>query len=199
MQEWVPEPSPGTEVCGGFDGSTSDDWTGIRLETMDGFNFTPRVGPDRTAAVWDPHKHGGTIPRPEVHAAWAEIAKRFRLKRVYCDPPQWQTEIAEWAGLYGAEVFIDWPTYRIRPMHGALERFATDLATGALTHDGCPHTTQAVMNARKLARTGERYIIGKPSQHQKIDLAMCAVLAHEAAADARSAGWSSEDSRVFCL
>jgi hypothetical protein len=38
------------------------------------------------------------------------------------------------------------------------------------------------------ARPGEKYIIGKPAEHQKIDIAMSGILAHEATMDAIAAG-----------
>lgn len=44
-------------------------------------------------------------------------------------------------------------------------------------------------NARKFAKSGERYALGKPKQDRKIDAAVTTVLAHEAACDARTAGW----------
>ncbi len=37
-------------------------------------------------------------------------------------------------------------------------------------------------------RSGQTYILGKPSQHQKIDDVMAGVLAHEAVADAIAGG-----------
>jgi len=192
---WLPEPPAGTPVCGGFDGSVVSDHTAIKLETVDGLLFTPRYGPDRRPTIWNPAEWNGSIPRSEVHAAWAELAKRFRLERIYCDPPKWDTDIETWANEYGDDVFIDWPTYRDRPMYSALERFTTDLATGALRHDGCPITAQHVANARKTANKADRYLLGKPSQTQKIDAAVTSVLAHEAAADARAAGWGKAKPR----
>lgn len=197
---WLPEPPAGTKVCGGFDGSTSDDWTVIKLETIDGRLFTPRYGPDLRPTIWNPAEWGGSIPRSEVHAAWEELTDRFRFERVYYDPPQWTTEGEEWARQYGEDVFIPWETYRPRPMHEALERFVTDLRTRALTHDGCQITTQHVANARKVANGKERYGLAKPAQHQKIDAAVTSALVHEAACDARSAGWVAEDSpSIFFL
>jgi phage terminase large subunit-like protein len=74
-------------------------------------------------------------------------------------------------------------------VHAALVRFEADLRTGALTHDGCPITAAHIGNARKIPKPGDRFILGKPSQHQKIDAAVTSVLCHEAAADARAAGW----------
>jgi len=72
-------------------------------------------------------------------------------------------------------------------MHAALERAQTDLITGRVTHDDCPHATTHVGNARKIAKPGEKYILGKPNEHQKIDVAMADVLAHEAWADTTEA------------
>jgi hypothetical protein len=189
-----PVPPDGTAVCGGFDGSDSDDWTAIRLETFDGYRFTPTYGPDNRPTVWNPAEWGGSIPRAEVHAAWDELARRYKLKRVYCDPRDWQSEIGDWALEHGDEVFVEWATYRIVQMHEALQRLVVDVGTGRTTHDACPITEQHVGNARKLARNGDRYILGKPNQHQKIDAAMADVLAHEAAADARADGWDPASS-----
>jgi len=179
----------GAEICLGFDGSDTDDWTGIRAETRDGYQFTPTYGPDQRPTVWNPAEFGGRIPRIEVHAAMSELASRYRIKRGYFDPPLWQTEIEDWALAYGEDVVVEFATYRTTQMHAALERMVVDLSTGRLTHDGCPFTRIHVDNARKAARPGERYILIKPSQAEKIDLAMCSTLAHEAAADQRAAGW----------
>ena len=85
-------------------------------------------------------------------------------------------------------------------LHPALDRFTTDLATGLLNHDGCPITAQHVANARKAANKADRYILAKPSQHQKIDAAVTSVICHEAACDARAAGWADPvDTRMFAF
>ena len=190
---WLPSPEPGVSVCGGFDGSDVDDATAIRLETREGLQFTPRYGPDKRPTIWLPAEWGGVTPRAEVHAAWSEIAETYRLRRVYCDPFKWATEVDGWDLLYGPDVFVEWRTNRALQMHDALDRFSTDLASGSLTHDGCPITAMHVANARRLAKTNDTYILGKPSQHQKIDAAVTSVLAHEAAADERAAGWADDD------
>lgn len=182
-------PSTVPAVTLGFDGSTSDDWTAIRAETRDGRQFTPMYGPDRRPTIWNPDEWGGVIPRDEVNQAVRELFGRFRVARFYCDPRDWQSEIDAWSLEHGTDVVVQWPTYQLVRMHGALERFVTDLASGAMTHDACKVTEVHVGNARKLAKPNERYILGKPSQQQKIDAAVTSVLAHEAAADARTAGW----------
>lgn len=185
----------GTKICLGFDGSDSDDWTALRAETLGGYGFTPVFGPDRLPTIWDPVQHGGRIPRGEVHAAVEELFRRYRVVRMYCDPRDWQTEIEAWALQHGTKRVFEWATNRPAPMHESLLRFVTDLATGDHTHDGCPHAQLHVGNARKLARPGERYILGKASHHQKIDVAMTAVLAHEARCDAVAAGARETTSR----
>jgi phage terminase large subunit-like protein len=192
---WLPEPAAGTSVCGGFDGSENDDWTAIKLETREGFLFTPRYGPDRRPTIWNPVDWNGRIPRGEVRSAWDELSQRFQLRRVYCDPgfhdeTSWETEIEDWATKYGDEIFVPWPTNQLGRMYPAVRRFEADLKT-LITHDGCPITEAHVRNARKIAR-GDRYTLGKPSQHQKIDAAVTSVICHEAAGDQRSAGWDPE-------
>lgn len=186
---WLPEPDPGTSICLGFDGSDVDDWTALRAETRDGLMFTPRYGPDRLPTIWDPARFGGTIPRLEVSEAVDEIFGRYNVRRMYCDPPRWETDVETWALKHGDQVVAEWPTYRAVPMHAALERIVTDLRAGRATQDGCPLTASHIANARKIPKPGDRYILGKPNQAQKIDAAMATVLAHEAAADERAAGW----------
>lgn len=212
---WLPEPASGTEVCGGFDGSDNDDFTVIKLETLEGHVFTPRYGADLRPTIWNPAEWGGRIPRSEVNVAWAELADRFRLIRVYADPGfhderDWTTEIETWDVQHGPGVFMPWPTNQIGRMYPALRRFEADLGVARgqaevdpgsrrIMQDGCPITTTHMGNARKIMRPGDRYILGKPSQHQKIDAAVTSVICHEAACDARSAGWGREkvDSTVF--
>jgi hypothetical protein len=185
----------GTSVCLGFDGSDSDDCTAIRLRTVDGYRFTPTYGPDRRPTFWNPAEWGGSIPRGEVNAAVDELAKRYKIKRAYCDPRDWQSEIGDWALKYGDRVFLEWATYRTRQMHDALVRVVNDLKSGRTTHDGCPITALHVANARKVAKPAEQYILGKPhgAAHQKIDMAMADVLAHIAGEDALLDGWATPD------
>jgi hypothetical protein len=198
MARLITRSAPKITVCGGFDGSDNNDWTAIRLERLDGWQFTPTYGPDQLPTIWNPAKWPNhKIPRLEVAAAIEEIFRTYAVERFYCDPHDWQTEIETWATTYGDEHVFEWDTgrgqTRIPAVHDALERFVTDLGTGALTQDGCPITEIHMGNARKFAKPGDRYIIGKPGNpQQKIDAAMASMIAHEAACDARAAGWTAE-------
>lgn len=193
---WLPEPPAGARVCLSFDGSDVSDWTVITAETLDGFAFTPRFHGSPT--LWNPVEHGGRVPRLEVSAAVADLFDRYDVARMYCDPPGWRTEIEEWAAEHGEDRVVEWPTYRPRQMHDALERFLSDIVEGRVTFDGCPETASHLTNAKVAHRKDGRYVLTKPDRDRKIDAAVATVLAHEAAADARAAG-DTNDSRMFCL
>lgn len=197
--EWLPAPDGGESICLGFDGSDVSDWTCISAETRDGLSFTPRYGPDRRPTIWNPAEWGGRIPRDQVDLALAEIFDTYNVERMYCDPPRWETDVERWALEHGEDHVISWATYRPKQMHEALERFVADLTEGRIEHDGCPLTNLAIGNARKVAKGADRYILAKPSPSQKIDPAMTRVLAHEAASDARAAGWADDGPSIFFL
>jgi hypothetical protein len=185
----------GAFICLGFDGSENNDWTALRAETADGFSFTPLYGPDRRPTYWNPSEWGGSIPRPEVHAAIDEMFARFNVGRLYVDPQDWRSEAGDWSLKYGDKRVFEWATNRPSAMFDSLRRFEVDLATGRLTHDSDPATAIHVANARKKAQPGQRYTLVKPADHQKIDLAMASALAHEATSDALEDGWGQRVSR----
>lgn len=184
------EVAPGTPVVVGFDGSDVDDWTGFRCETRDGYQFTPTFA-DGRPMIWDPADFGGQVPRLEVAAALDHIMATFKVARVYCDPPYWTTEVDSWAEKYGESVVMRWYTQRDKPMHAAAERLLTDVhkKDSTFTHDGCEITGQHIGNARKSPRLSGRYVLSKPGDGRKIDMAVVSILAHEAAGDVTAAGW----------
>jgi len=182
---------PDKRICLGMDGSVSGDWTVIRAETIDGHRFTPTYGPDNRPTIWNPAEWNGSVPRGEVVAAWDQLFRDFRVSRAYIDPRHWETQADAWALEHGEHVVVQWPTNVIGRMWPALTRYHTDLLEGSTTHDGCTVTKTHALNARKVAKAGDRFILGKPSEHQKIDAEMADVLAHEAAADSLADGWAT--------
>lgn len=194
---WLPEPSPGTPVSLGFDGSDVDDWTAIRGRVMsDGYAFTPRFG--GSATIWNPAEQPDhRVSRVLVSHAVDELFTRFDVVRFYCDPPGWQSEIDDWALRHGEERVLRWETYRPKQMSYALERYVTDLRAGQFDHDGCPITSAHVANAVKAPRKNDTYVLAKASRAQKIDAAMADVLAHEARADALTAGWQATPAETY--
>ena len=125
---------------------------------------------------------------------------RFKVQRMYCDPQDWRSEIGEWAVTNGEAHVFEWPTNSYRRMCEALKRFETDTRTGRVKHVKDKLLDIAVMNARRVAKPGQLFTLGKATEQQKIDPAMAMVLAHEAAMDARTKGWDQKtDSRVLVL
>lgn len=198
-----PEIPDGVLVCGGFDGSDNNDWTGIRLETAGQYQFTPHyiVGDITRPTLWNPANWGGRIPRSEVMAAFDFIEAHFTVVRFYLDPQFWESEIDALAEKYGEKKYIKWPTNQVGRMYPALERLKTDVTNldSVFSHDGDKDMSIHVNNAIMRARPGDKYILGKPSEHQKIDQAMSGTLAHEATMDAFAAGEFVDpaDSRMF--
>lgn len=198
--EWLPSPPSGTQISLGFDGSENNDWTAIQAETIDGSTFTPRYGPDARPTIWNPAEWGDQIPRGEVRAAVDELFERYDVKRMYCDPHDWYSEIGDWSVEYGDNHVFEWNTSRITKMYEEIRRFEIDLREGRITHDGCPLVTIHVANARKVAKPGQKYVLGKPADHQKIDAIMARILAHTAAQDAHADGWGEQtDNRMWCF
>lgn len=199
--------APRTKLCLGMDGSDNEDFTGIRAETLDQHQFTPRYLEDRKT-LWRPGEWNGRIPRAEVRLAFQSIATEFVVVRAYCDPQFWETEIDELAAEFGIKIFVKWPTNRPAAMFSALERYRTDVYNpdSNLTHDGDPevrqHHQNAVMRMRAVAKNDDgqpvrQYILGKPEEHQKIDYTMSSVLAHEATLDALAAGEQAEEEPFY--
>lgn len=179
----------GTAVVMALDGSDVDDWTAIRCETREGYQFTPTYGPDKLPTVWNPADHGGQVPRLEVRAAFAEIMSTFTVVRAYIDPPYWETETDEFAEKYGEKRVVRFETYRPVQMFAACERLLTDVlkADSQFSHDACEHAALHMRNARKAARPSERYVLKKASPAQKIDVCVTSIICHEAAGDVTAA------------
>jgi hypothetical protein len=182
----------------GFDGSDMDDWTALRAETLDGYQFTPTYGPDKRPTIWDPAEWDGQVPRLEVDTAIRDVFAAYDVVRLYADPPYWETEVDVWAERYGDRV-VRWYTNRVSQMHAAAERLVTDVtkADATFQHDGCPLTAVNVGNARKAARPANRYVLRKAGPTQKIDAAVSSILAHEAAGDAIAAGLAAPPKRYY--
>jgi hypothetical protein len=159
----------------------------LKITRGDGqvYGFTPTFA-DGAPTIWNPADFGGEVPRGEVQAAVEELFGRYDVARLYCDPELWQSEIDAWSARWPKRV-VSWATNRTRQMADALERWKTDVTTGAFTHDGCAITATHVRNARRVRRASS-VVVGKPTPHQKIDAMVADVIAHEAANDVIAAG-----------
>ncbi|MFD1277349.1 hypothetical protein ACFQ51_52280 [Streptomyces kaempferi] len=155
----------GTAVVLGFDGSDIDDWTGIRAETLDGYQFTPVYSSLELPTIWDPSEWGGQVPRLEVDAAVDELMRRYQVVRMYCDPPYWETEIDGWADRHGDKRVVRWYTQRVVQMYAACERLLTDV-------------TKAAASSRMTAARTRRRMWGTPGRRPGLRAGTSSVRPH---------------------
>lgn len=190
-----------TQIVLGFDGSDVDDWSGIRAQTRDGYQFTPET-PNGGPTVWNPADFGGQVPRLEVDAAVEWLFGHFEVIRMYGDPPYWETELDAWAAKYGDKRVLRFETYRPVQMHAACERLLVDVnkADSGFSHDGCETTSDHMKAARKAQRPSNRYVLAKPGDGRKIDMAVVSVLCNEAAGDVTAAKlWKNKARKLVAM
>jgi len=182
----------GDRVTLGFDGSDGGDSTAlVALRHEDRCLFVLGVW-ERPEGVkradWD-------VPRLEVRSAVAAAFERFKVARMYCDPPYWQADIDEWRSMFGDHV-VRWPTFSDTKITEATARFDTLLRAGELRHDANQVLRRHVLAARRQrCRQGWR---PAKKDARKIDLLVAALGAVHAHGDAVAAGALSDgQSLVF--
>lgn len=176
-------------VTVGFDGARMRDATGFiitdvrtGMQQVGGFWERPMDAPDD----WE-------VPESEVTEAFADIIRRYRMVKAYCDPPHWNNTIGEWSVKWPDRV-EEWWTNRRRPMIAAIGDFIEAIDTGRVSHDGDPDYLRHVGNAGRvptnlLDEHGERmWILGKLHPDRKFDLAMAGILSWQARMDAIADG-----------
>jgi hypothetical protein len=202
-------PKPKAIIVLGFDGSRTNDATAlVATDVMSarqfvlGFWERPYTSDGRPIPGWE-------VPVDEVDQAVDEAFARWRVWRMYADPPYWETYVAAWEGRHrrkGKPTVFEWWTNRQRPMAYALKAYRAAIETGELSHDGHEGLARHIGNARKhypgqsfTDETGAPlWTIRKERQEspKKIDGAMAGCLSWEAYRDAVSAGMKRNRSRV---
>lgn len=179
----------GALIALGFDGSKTGDHTAlIACEVATGHLWP--------LGIWDPSEHGGEVPRDDVDAAVGAAFARYRVARMYADPPYWKEELVGWQGEHGDKVVLRFETYRNRPMGFAVRSFAQAIADRSLGHDGSARFALHIGNASRKAlnerddKGATLWVIQKetPGSDRKVDAAVAAVLAWEARMDAIASG-----------
>jgi phage terminase large subunit-like protein len=182
----------GALIAIGFDGGQFHDGTGlVATEVESGYQWL--------AGAWE-QPYGQVrwqVPTEDVDSTVRRLFDEYDVWRMYADPPYWQSWIATWAGLFGAERVIEWWTNRRKPMSLALENFDTAMKEGRISHDGDVRLTRHIGNSRRKDLPGQVDEQGKPvwliqkdrpDSPNKIDFAMSSVLSWEARTDAIAAG-----------
>ncbi|MFJ5070242.1 terminase [Kitasatospora sp. NPDC088556] len=203
--EWDACPHEGIELADGdelvlfFDGSKSDDATGlVGCRMSDGHVVT--LGVWQRPAGW-PQDRPWRVPREEVDGVVEQVFARYRPLAFFADPGAgqddadgeryWDGYIDSWAQRYGKRlrlkavpsgqgqhaVMWDMRDRRRQQVYTeAVDRFYRDVLERQLTHDGHKLLRQHVANARRRTNAWG-YTIGKENREsaRKVDLAVCAV------------------------
>lgn len=182
-------PSDRVPITLGFDGSRFDDSTGlVGCEISTGHVF--RLG------LWEVTEEQPEIDVNEVDRAVSDVFERFDVRRMYCDPPKWESWVAAWAGRYGEKKVVEWWTNRRKPMAYAIRAFIASMRSSEISHNGDPRIYEHMGNARRENtnlvddKKEPLWILRKERSNspKKIDLALATILAWEARTDAISAG-----------
>lgn len=183
----------GALITIGADGAVSrDHFPLIATEVASGYQWP--------LAIFRPEEHGGRIPLDVVTAVVRQAFGDFDVWRLYGDPPYIQELLDAWAGEFGRDRIIEWPTNRPRIMALATRSWDEAIAGGSMSHCPASHPlcetfSWHVANAAR-HETGYRddggvlwYAEkGEPNSPDKIDSVPAAILSWEARNDAIAAG-----------
>lgn len=161
----------GSDVILAFDGSRTNDSTGIVIVSMGEFPHT-MVGD-----LWEklPGDDDWRVPILEVEDRIRALCKQFRVLEIAADPAWWARSL-EVLAEDGLPV-VEFPQSSAR-MTPATNRLRTMINSRAITHDGDPRLARHVSNA-VLHETSRGTHLRKPAETSplKIDLAVCWVMA----------------------
>jgi phage terminase large subunit-like protein len=187
MTSWLPtgafekradrsvEVSAGETIVIGFDGSYSGDSTGLVGCTLNGHLFVVDAWekPDGATHEW-------RVDIADVEQAIRDACGRWRVVEIACDPYRWQRSMQ--ALLEEGWPIVEWPTSSPARMVPACAKFYDGVMGGTLTTDGDQRLERHVRNAVvKRDRFGPRIVKDARESPRKIDLAVCAVIAHDRA------------------
>lgn len=189
INEWEALAKPQIEVADGsyiglgFDGSISDDSTVLYGCTPEGHIFEVEAWerPLRAPRDWK-------VPRLEVADTVRGAFTKYRVGRMFCDPPKWWTEIEQWALEFGEETVLGLATNSAARFAPACGRFVTGVREASISHDGKPGLTANLaacakkrVHLRDDDDDGRSPFVIVKADARKIDRAVGAVLALEAA------------------
>lgn len=163
----------GAEVAVGFDGSLTEDSTGIVAIDLS-------TNLMEVLHKWekDPSNPEWFVDVAEVEEAMASVFEKYNVKKLYADPSRHQEVVQGWVKKFGKSIVRDIPpnAKRMVPMG---DEFRQDLYGGILKHNGLDkrfntHVLNAIENIRGLPSKEKR------NSPNKIDFLVCAILANGA-------------------
>ncbi len=192
------EPLPGripprkTPITIGFDGSRTDDATGLVGTVIDtGYQFE--------IAVWErpEGEEGWEVPYKEVEEAIEDAMDRWRVVLGFFDPPYWEGLVDACHGKWPDKI-IKFHTNQHKKMAYVLKAYVGAIKAREVTFDGHKDLLRHMGNARKRELNissdddegGKLYVMVKERKGSplKIDLAMAATLSWQARLSAIGGG-----------
>lgn len=168
----------GEEITIGFDGSYSGDSTAlVGCTTIDPHLFVIEAWERKDSDDLD-----WRVPIAEVEAAIRTACGRWRVREVDCDPFRWSRtmqalEEEGWP-------IVEWNTSSPARMVPACAKFYDAVMEQKLTHDGDPRLARHIDHCvLKTDGKGPRIVKEHKYSPRKIDLAVCAVVAHDRAVE----------------
>lgn len=179
------------KIALGFDGAKTQDGTAIvACELSTGFMWL--------AGYWqsDGSDPDWEVDPDQVEQVLEQLFDRYRVTRMYGDPYYWTTEMKSWAGRWGEKVVVEYATTLYKRIALSCAAFAGAIKGGQAKHDGgsklAEHIGNAVRQDTNLRGDDDvpLWTISKERRGGplKIDAAMAAVLAWQAANDSIAKG-----------
>lgn len=168
----------GETVLLGVDAAYSGDSTGIVAATPDG----------RIAVLghWETDgTPGWRTPFSEVRQTLLDASKRFNVVEIACDP-YWLSALMQELAELGLPM-VEFRTNSMALMVPAVKKFFDGVMDAQLSHDDNPALARHLDNCRiKTDKYGTRITKEAPNSPNKIDLAVCAVIAWDRASRYRA-------------
>lgn len=151
-----------------LDGSVNGDSTAVLVGSV---SSTPHF---QIGGLWEPSVEGGEVNHLEVEDRIRDLAERYRVVEIVADPFRWQRslQVLDEDGLPVSQ-FPQTPR-RLTP---ATSDVRAAVNGGLLTHANEPDLNKHVLRA-SLEETSRGMRLTKPSKKEKIDLAVCLVMAY---------------------
>lgn len=162
----------GSEVVIALDGSFSQDATGLVAATLDAVPHLDVIG------LWEarPGDDQYRVPVADVEQAIRDACRRFRVREIVADPFRWTRTLQALEAERLPVIEFPQSPQRMTPATVGLYEAVVNRA---VTHSGDPDLSRHVANAtvREDAR-GTRLAKPRGQARRRIDLAVCAVMAH---------------------
>lgn len=187
---------PRAMVTIGFDGARMRDSTGFVVTDI-------KTGLQQAEGLWERPRNaeeGWEVDESEVSEKHKELFRRFRVVKMYADPPHWNYTIGAWAANHPDIVEEFWTNQR-RRMFKAIQSYEDAIASGSVKHSSSPgggddlssvgDLTRHIRNAGRRntnlvadEETGEKvWILTKIHPDRKFDLAVAAIISWQARMD----------------